>query len=99
MGTVSDAGQSTAETRRGCRADIGKDFQNKDTEARDIPNMALHSKQRGNEVKGDPKLSDAEVKELLVMAPKLVERAILRGWIQPPRYRLTDAQIDNLMRR
>ena len=61
--------------------------------------MALHSKQRGNEVKGDPKLSDAEVKELLVMAPKLVERAILRGWIQPPRYRLTDAQIDNLMRR
>jgi len=34
-----------------------------------------------------------------MMAPKLVERAILRGWIQPPRYKLTDAQIDNLMRR
>ena len=61
--------------------------------------MALHSKKRGNEVQGDPKLSDAEVKELLVMAPKLVERAILRGWIQPPKYKLTDAQIDNLMRR
>ncbi len=25
--------------------------------------------------------------------------AILNGWIQPPKYKLTDAQIDNLMRR
>jgi hypothetical protein len=61
--------------------------------------MALHSKKRGNEVKGDPKLSDAEVKDLLSEAPLIVERAILKGWIQPPRYKLTDAQIDNLMRR
>jgi len=61
--------------------------------------MALHSKKRGNEVQGDPKLSDAEVRELLDDAPRLVERAILKGWIQPPKYRLTDAQIDNLMRR
>ena len=99
MGTVSDAGQSTSEKRRGCRADIGKDFQNQDTEARGLPNMALHSKKRGNEVQGDPKLSDAEVRELLDDAPRLVERAILKGWIQPPKYRLTDAQIDNLMRR
>lgn len=61
--------------------------------------MALHSKKRGNEVQGDPKLSDAEVRELLDDAPRLVERAILKGWIRPPKYKLTDAQIDNLMRR
>ena len=61
--------------------------------------MALHSKKRGNEVQGDSKLSDAEVRELLDDAPRLVERAILKGWIQPPKYKLTDAQIDNLMRR
>jgi hypothetical protein len=61
--------------------------------------MALHSKKRGNEVQGDPKLSDAEVRELLEAAPKLVYRAILNGWIKPPKYKLTDAQIDNLMRR
>jgi len=35
----------------------------------------------------------------LLDAPRLVERAILKGWIQPPKYKLTDAQIDNLMRR
>jgi hypothetical protein len=61
--------------------------------------MALHSKKRGNEVQGDPKLSDTEVRDLLEAAPRMVERAILKGWIQPPKYKLTDAQIDNLMRR
>lgn len=48
----------------------------------------------------EPKqLSNSEVKELLADAPRLVQVAILKGWMSPPRFQLTQAQIASLARR
>lgn len=51
------------------------------------------------QIEQDQKLSNNEIKELLEEAPRIVADAIRRGWITPPKYKLTSAQIDNLMRR
>lgn len=61
--------------------------------------MALSTKPRRLPYLIEDKLSDKEVKEILKEAPELISRAIKRGWIQPPKYRLTETQIDSFMRR
>jgi hypothetical protein len=43
--------------------------------------------------------TDAEMKKLLAEAPAIVENAIARGWIKPPKFRLTDAQIESSLKR
>jgi hypothetical protein len=48
----------------------------------------------------EPKqLSNEEIKDLLMQAPQLVQIGILRGWIKPPKFQLTSAQIASLARR
>lgn len=42
---------------------------------------------------------DAEMRKLLVEAPEIVANAIARGWIKPPKFRLTDAQIESSLKR
>ena len=61
--------------------------------------MALQLKPRRLPYLTEDKLSDCEVKDILKEAPDLIARAIKRGWIQPPKYRLTENQIDSFMRR
>ena len=43
--------------------------------------------------------TDAEIRKLLEEAPKIVADAIRRGWIRPPKFRLTDAQIESSLKR
>ena len=60
--------------------------------------MALQNKRRLPYLTED-KLSDQEVRELREQAPTIIAKAIKRGWITPPKFRLTEAQVDSLMRR
>lgn len=60
--------------------------------------MALQNKRRLPYLTED-KLSDQEVRELRDQAPTIIAKAIKRGWITPPKFRLTEAQVDSLMRR
>lgn len=60
--------------------------------------MALRTKRRLPYLTED-KLSDQEVRELREQAPTIVAKAIQRGWITPPKFSLTEAQVDSLMRR
>lgn len=60
--------------------------------------MALQTKRRLPYITED-KLSDQEVRELRDQAPTIIAKAIKRGWITPPKFRLTEAQVDSLMRR
>ena len=43
--------------------------------------------------------TDAEIRKLIEDAPRLVADAIRRGWIRPPKFRLTDAQIESSLKR
>lgn len=61
--------------------------------------MALQNRTRRLPYIQEDKLTDKEVRELREQAPTLIAKAIKRGWISPPRYRLTETQIDSLMRR
>lgn len=61
--------------------------------------MALQNRNRRLPYITEDKLTDQEVRELREQAPTLIAKAIKRGWISPPRYRLTENQIDSLMRR
>ena len=61
--------------------------------------MALQNRNRRLPYLTEDKLSDKEVRELREEAPAIVAKAIKRGWISPPKYRLTESQIDSLMRR
>ena len=60
--------------------------------------MALQNKRRLPYLTED-KLSDQEVRELREQAPIIIAKAIKRGWITPPKFRLTEAQVNSLMRR
>ena len=61
--------------------------------------MALQNRNRRLPYLTEDKLTDQEVRELREQDPTLIAKAIKRGWISPPRYRLTENQIDSLMRR
>lgn len=61
--------------------------------------MALQNRPRRLPYLTEDKLTDKEVRELREQAPTLIAKAIKRGWISPPKYRLTENQIDSLMRR
>ncbi len=61
--------------------------------------MALQNRTRRLPYIQEDNLTDQEVRELREQAPTLIAKAIKRGWISPPRYRLTETQIDSLMRR
>lgn len=43
--------------------------------------------------------TDAEIRQLIAEAPQIVANAIARGWIRPPKFRLTDAQIESSLKR
>lgn len=43
--------------------------------------------------------TDAEIRKLIEDAPRLVADAIRRGWISPPKFTLTDAQIESSLKR
>ncbi len=61
--------------------------------------MALQNRTRRLPYIQEDTLTDQEVRELREQAPTLIAKAIKRGWISPPKYRLTETQIDSLMRR
>lgn len=81
------------------RIDSAEEVQDQDRETRNLPHMALPHKPRRLPYLTEDKLTDQEVRELREQAPTLIAKAIKRGWISPPKYRLTENQIDSLMRR
>lgn len=60
--------------------------------------MALPTYRRLPYIKED-QLTDKEIRELREQAPTLIAKAIKRGWITPPKFQLTEGQIESLMRR